>query len=122
MADKMSSRERMIAALDHRKLDHVSLSFMLFNGLKSVSMDYVNFIQRQIDMGLDVFVELPPRPPVVVNDYYNLHGIPVSYHPSVVVNEWVERFPDENDPIMVKEYNTPAGILHTEVRQTDDWR
>ena len=122
MAEKMSSRERMIAALDCREPDHVPLSFMLFNGLKSISKDYVDFIQRQIDMGLDVFVELPPRPPVVVNDYYNLHGIPVSYHPSVVVNEWIERFPDEDDPIMIKEYQTPAGTLRTEVRQTDDWR
>ena len=122
MEDKMSSRERMIAALDHREPDHVPLSFMLFNGLKSISTDYFDFIQRQIDMGLDVFVELPPRPPVVVNDYYNLHGIPVSYHPSVVVNEWIERFPDEHDPIMIKEYQTPAGTLRTEVRQTADWR
>lgn len=122
MADKMSSRERILAAFDHREPDHVPLSFMLFNGLKSISKDYVDFIQRQIDMGLDVFVELPPRPPVVVNDYYNLHGIPVSYHPSVVVNEWIERFPDEHHPIMIKEYQTPAGTLRTEVQQTADWR
>jgi hypothetical protein len=122
MADKMTSRERMIAALDHRELDHIPLSFMLFNGLKSISMDYVDFIQRQCDMGLDAFVELPPRPPVVVNDYYNLHGIPVNYHPSVIVKEWIERLPDEEEPLMIKEYNTPAGTLRTEVRQTDDWR
>ena len=122
MAEKMSSRERMLAALDHRKPDHTPCSFMLFNGLKSISKDYEDFIQRQIDMGLDVFVELPPRPHVVVNDYYNLHGIPVRYHPSVAVKEWIERFPDEENPIMIKEYKTPAGTLRTEVRQTGDWR
>ena len=122
MAEKMSSRERIIAVLDHREPDHIPLSFMLFNGLKSISQDYVDFIQRQVEMGLDVCVELPPRPPGVINDYYNLRGIPVSYHPSVVVNEWVERFPDEHEPIMVKEYKTPEGVLRTEVRQTDDWR
>jgi hypothetical protein len=122
MVDEMSSRERMIAALDHRQADHIPLSFMLFNGLKSISNSYLDFIQRQIELGLDVFVELPPRPPVVANDYYNLHGIPVNYHPSVSIREWIERFPDEDDPVMIKEYSTPAGMLRTEVRQTDDWR
>ena len=122
MSVKMSSRERMLAALNCRQPDHVPLSFMLFNGLKTISNSYLDFIQRQIDLGLDVFIELPARPPVVVNDYYNLHGIPVSYHPSVAIKEWNEWFSDEDDPIMVKEYATPAGILRTEVRQTDDWR
>jgi hypothetical protein len=122
MVLKMTSRERMIAALDCREPDRVPLSFMLFNGLKSTSTDYKDFIQRQLEMGLDAFVELPPRPPVVVNDHYNLHGIPVNYHPSVVINEWIEHIEDEEDPIMIKEYKTPAGTLRTEVRQTEDWR
>jgi len=73
-------------------------------------------------MGLDTFVQIPPRPPVVVNDYYNLHGLPVSYDPRVKIIEWVERIQGEEWPIMVKEYQTPAGTLRAEVRQTDDWR
>jgi len=65
---------------------------------------------------------LPPRPPLVVNDYYNLHGLPVSYDPRVEVRECLEEPPGESVPLMVKEYHTPGGVLRTEVRQTPDWR
>jgi hypothetical protein len=95
---------------------------MIYGGLKGRCSTYVEFIERQIEMGLDTFVELPPRPPVVENDHYNLHGLPVSYDPAVTIKEWIEEQPDETDPIMVKEYHTPAGVLRAEVRQTDDWR
>jgi uroporphyrinogen-III decarboxylase len=120
--NKMSSRERMLAALNCQHPDHVPCSFMIYGGLKGRCKTYVEFIERQIKMGLDTFVELPPRPPVVVNDHYNLHGLPVSYDPTVTIKEWIEEQPGETDPIMVKEYHTPAGMLRAEVRQTDDWR
>lgn len=118
----MSSRQRMLTALDRGEPDSIPLSFMMFNGLKSKSNDYLDFLQKQMAMGLDTFVELPPRPPVVVNDYYNLHGIPVNYDPVVEINEWIEHPADESHPLMIKEYHTPAGVLRTEVRQTEDWR
>jgi len=118
----MSSRQRMLAALNCQEPDHPPCSFMLYKGLKSTCRDYAEFVERQVELGLDAFVELPPRPPVVVNDYYNLHGLPVSYDPRVEVREWNERQPDEQWPIMVKEYHTPDGVLRAEVRQTDDWR
>lgn len=119
---RTSSRDRMLAAIHRQKSDHAPCSFMLFNALKSSSDDYIHFIERQLEMGLDAFVEIPPRPPVVVNDYYNLHGLPVSYDKRVEIEEWIERPEDEHWPIMVKEYHTPAGTLRTEVRQNDDWR
>ena len=118
----MSSRDRMLVALNGGESDHPPCCFMLFNELKSTCRDYAEFIERQIEMGLDTYVELPPRPPVVVNDHYNLHGLPVSYDPRVKTEEWIEQPPDEDRPVMVKEYHTPAGILRTEVRQTKDWR
>ncbi len=120
--NQMSSRERMLTTLNCQEPDHVPCSFMIFGGLKSRCGSYIEFIERQIEMGLDTFVELPPRPPEVVNDYYNLHGLPVSYDPCVTVKEWTEDQPDENVPIMIKEYYTPAGVLRVEVRQTKDWR
>jgi hypothetical protein len=117
----MTSRERMLTALSAREPDHVPCSFMLFNGLKSTCADYAEFIERQVALGLDAYVQLPTRPPVVVNDHYNLHGLPVSYNPKVKLKEWVEARSEGNDPILVKEYLTPAGTLRTEVRQTEDW-
>lgn len=119
---EMTSRERMLAAIERRELDHVPCSFMIFGALKSKSREYKDFILKQLEMGLDAFVQIPPRPPVVVNDYYNLYGLPVSYDPQVKITEWVERVEGEEWPIMVKEYQTPAGTLRAEVRQTDDWR
>jgi len=112
----------MLAALNREEADHVPCSFMIFGALKEHCRSYAEFVDRQVEMGLDAFVELPPRPPVVVNDYYNLHGLPVSHDPRVGVTEWVEEQPGEFWPIMVKEYHTPGGVLRTEVRQTDDWR
>jgi len=119
---KMSSRQRMLAALDRQEPDHAPCSFMLYGGLKSTCRDYAEFVERQVVLGLDTFVDLPMRPPVVVNDHYNLHGLPVSYDPRVTTTEWIEQRAGEEWPIMVKEYHTPAGALRAEVRQTDDWR
>jgi hypothetical protein len=95
---------------------------MLYNGLKSTCADYLEFIQKQIDLGLDTYVQIPPRPPVVINDSYNLHGLPVSYHPSVQIEEWIELLDHERYPVLYKEYHTPAGILRAEVFQDDEWR
>ncbi len=122
MTTQMTSCQRMLAALNCKPVDHTPCSFMMFKGLKNACHDELEFYQRQLEMGVDVVVELPPRPPVVVNDHYNLHGLPVSYHPSVQIKSWVEKTNCENPLLMVKEYHTPAGILRAEVRQTDDWR
>jgi len=118
----MSSRQRMLAALSGQKTEIVPCSFMLFNALKTESTDYLDFIQHQLDLGLDAYVQIPPRPMVVKNDYYNLHGLPVSYHPDVTVNEWKEVQEAQTYPILIKEYHTPAGTLRAEIRQDDEWR
>ncbi|MGQ9683102.1 MAG: uroporphyrinogen decarboxylase family protein [Anaerolineae bacterium] len=117
-----SSRERILAALSGEEPDHVPCAFMIFGALKDRCRSYAEYIERQVEMGLDAFVELPPRPPVVVNDWYNLHGLPVRHDPRAEIREWLERRPEEPVPVMVKEYRTPAGVLRTEVRQTADWR
>jgi len=112
----------MLAALGCGEPDHTPCCFMLFNALKAGCRDYKEFIEKQVEMGLDAYVELPPRPPVVVNDHYNLHGLPVSYDPRVEIKEWIERDAGADHPLMIKEYHTPAGILRAEVYQTGDWR
>ncbi len=119
---KFSSRQRMLAALSGQEPDHVPCSFMLFNGLKAECTDYLDFIRRQLDLGMDAYVQIPPRPPVVKNDYYNLHGLPVSYNSQVEVREWKELDDGQAYPILVKEYVTPAGTLRAEVLQDEGWR
>jgi hypothetical protein len=117
-----SPRDTMLAALNNEDINHVPCSFMLYKGLLEKSTDYLDFLTKQIDLGLQPYAMIPPRPPVVVNDHYNLHGIPVHLDPAVKIEEWIENRPGETSPIMVKEYRTPAGTLRTEVRQTEDWR
>ena len=71
----MTSRQRMLAALSGQKPDYVPCSFMLFKGLWNKSATYLDFIQKQLDLGLDPFVQIPPRTPGQVSDCYNRAGI-----------------------------------------------
>jgi hypothetical protein len=112
----------MLAAITGGDVDHVPCSFMMYRGLWERCATYEEFIERQIELGLDTFVQLPPRPPGIRNDWYNLHGLPVSHDPSVRVRESIEQLPGETYPLMIKEYATPAGTLRAEVWQTPDWR
>jgi len=116
----MSSRDRLLAVLNHQTPDHIPCAFMLYGALHSSSRDYLDFIDCQLALWLDTFVELPPRAPFTSNDHYNLHGLPVSFHPAVSIREF--KLPGKDEPLLVKEYHTPAGTLTCEVRQTDDWR
>lgn len=117
-----TSRQRMLAAIDRKEVDHTPCSFMLFAGLWAVSADYLAYIQSQLDMGLDAYVQIPPRQPGLMNDTYNLHGLPVRFDPRVQIQEWTDNRPDQRYPVLVKVYHTPAGSLRTEVARTDDWR
>lgn len=118
----ISSRERMLAALNCQTPDHPPCSFMIFGALLQRAGSYLDFIRQQLAMGLDAAVMIPPRPPVVRNDHYNLYGLPVSYHPKVWVEERVLHPDGAADPLLVKVYHTPAGDLTAKVHQTSDWR
>ncbi|MFW5713580.1 MAG: uroporphyrinogen decarboxylase family protein [Brevefilum sp.] len=122
MNKTFSSRERMLAALNCQTPDHTPCSFMIFGALLKQSDSYLNFVQRQLDLGLDATIMLPLRQPIVRNDHYNLYGLPVSYDPEVRIEEQTIHVDSEELPVMVKTYHTPAGDLTTRVRQTEDWR
>ena len=122
MNSLLSTREKILAAMNREPGWPVPCSFMLFKGLLTKSSSYLDFLSRQLDLGLEPYAMLPPRPPVLENDSYNLHGMPVHFHPSVQVKEWIENRESEVFPVIVKEYHTPAGTLRAEVRQTEDWR
>jgi len=59
MADEMSSRERMLAALNGKKPDHIPLAFMIFTALEErlekegKGGDQAAFIEAQMELGLD---------------------------------------------------------------------
>ena len=122
MSNPPSSRDRMLAALSCQTPDHPPCSFMIFGALHQRADTYLDFVERELDLGLDAFVMLPQRPPIIQNDHYNLHGLPVTYHPDVSVEEQVVQSSEGSEPVMVKTYHTPAGDLTARVRQTEDWR
>ena len=121
MSISVTARDRLLAALDHREPDRVPCAFMLFAGLRDRSRSHEEFIEEQLRMGLDAFVMLPPFQPGEVNDHRDLPGLPVNFDPRVTVKEWVEHPVGEDQPLMIKEYSTPGGVLRAEVWQTDDW-
>jgi hypothetical protein len=97
---------------------------MIFAALRNQCNDQLEFVERQVEMGLDTFVGFPVRPARRNRDTSeqgDLHGLPVRFAPEVQLREWREDPPGERYPILHREYTTPAGKLHTAVNRTEDW-
>ncbi len=107
MADTLSSRERMLTALGGGTPDHVPCCFSAFSSLRHRCADQREYVERQIEMGLDVAIGVGTPGP--------------GQHPDVTTREWVEDDPSEEYPVLHKEYETPGGVLHTEVLKSEDW-
>ncbi len=107
MIDRFSSRDRILAALECREVDYVPCCFSAFQSLRQQCTDQADFLDRQLEMGLDVAVTVPT--------------MPIRHDPRVRIREWREDLPDELYPILHKEYETPAGTLRTAVSASEDW-
>jgi hypothetical protein len=107
MGDSISPRERMLTALACREPDHVPCCFSAFSILRERCADGREFVERQLEMGLDAAVVVSTPSPRM--------------DPRVKVQEWRERAGGGPYPVIHKEYVTPAGTLHTAVRETEDW-
>ncbi len=107
MKKKFSSRERMLATLESRKTNYIPCSFMIFTAMEQKCKNQFEFIEKQMELGLDVKVELSE--------------LPFRFHPEVKIKEWKEITKEEKHPLLHKEYITPAGRLTTIVRKTEDW-
>jgi len=105
MERKYSSRERMLTALENKKSSYIPCSFMIFSALEEKCKDQFEFIERQLELGLDTKVELPE--------------LPFRFHPEVKVKEWKQR--TKSGYLLHKEYQTPSGKLNSIVRKTEDW-
>jgi uroporphyrinogen-III decarboxylase len=107
MADSMTSRDRMMAALDCRAPDYTPCCFSAFQSLEHRCRSAREFVERQVEMGLDVAVRVP--------------SLPVRHDPRVTTREWRDDEGDGPYPILHKEYATPAGLLQVTVAKSDDW-
>lgn len=122
MQNKLSSRERLMAAIECREPDYVPLCFMIFSALRRKCKDQYEFVEKQLELGLDAFIELPMDPPKTQSEHTDLHGLPVRFDPGVHIKEWKEEATGEKDPLLYKEYKTPSGTLRAVIRKAEDWQ
>jgi len=127
MAGAMSSRERLLAALNRKQPDHVPLAFMIFTALderlaRKQKGGPAAAVEAQLELGLDAFVDLRTFAPYVDEiGHSDAPGFPVRFAEGVETRAWAETPEDRRYPVLHKEYLTPSGTLSVAVDQTDDW-
>ena len=118
---QLTSRERMLRALNRQQADHIPCCFMSFTALRrQCREDLYQLVLAEQAMGLDSFLFLPTSPRPERLDHPDLRGLPVQFDPAVETREWREDVPGDY-PRLHREYTTPAGKLQTSVRLTEDW-
>lgn len=107
----MTSKERMLAALNHGRVDYVPCSFMMFSNLYERCKTEDEYIEEELKLGLDACVHVGH-----LNHRMHEEGI---LHPDVKYNEWVDEV--EGVKYFCRELDTPKGPLTARVRQHDGW-
>ena len=107
MKEKFNSRERMLSALENRASDYIPCCFMIFTALAKKCKNQFEFLEKQLELGLDIKVALPE--------------LPFRFHKEVKTREWKELLNNEKYPLLHKEYTTPEGKLTSIISKTDDW-
>jgi len=107
----VTSRERVLAAIEHRPVDRVPLCFegICHGTVRCVNARYPDPLQRArhyLALGVDHALRV---------------SAPSSLPADVEVRQWEEQQPDEPTPVLVKEYSTSRGVLRQVVRKTPDY-
>jgi len=106
---RMTSRERMLAALRRQEVDYVPCCPFFSPSLKGPQYTWkgrADSLDRVVNgLGLDGFVGV---------------GVEASWHPDVRARTWAEERPGERWPVLHKEIATPRGPLTAAIRVTDD--
>jgi uroporphyrinogen-III decarboxylase len=121
MSEKLTSRERLLRALRHQETDYVPCSFMSFTAMRGRCQDPYEVCLKELAMGLDSYLFVPPTWRNQRPNHPDLRGLPVRLPLGVETELWIETLPGEEFPVLHKEYRTPVGTLTTQVRKTDDW-
>jgi hypothetical protein len=101
----------MLTAIEGGVPDYTPCSFMLFYILYEACKTDAEFVERQLELGLDAFVH-------VGHLNRNLHRYG-ALDPCVTYSEWVEH--DADPPLYCRKLETPAGILTGKYRQREGW-
>jgi uroporphyrinogen-III decarboxylase len=111
----LSSRERLLCAMRRQAADHVPLWNLWRN--RDIPFRYTTQTERaEAVLGLGLDDTLLLQPPLNKTEHYDANRVPD-------VTTRVQRVQAEGEryPLLIKEYETPAGQLRQVVRQTEDW-
>jgi len=105
MTEKLSSRDRLLHAINHREPDHVPLYLKWWHRpylstKKDAWKDQLERVEKVLNLGLDDAVGFEP---------------PLFLAEGVEIRRWRE------GSLLFKEYRTPKGNLRQVVRRTEDW-
>jgi len=113
---RLTSRDRLLRALNLEVPDHIPCCFMSFSALRGRhDGDRYEVAKAQQAMGLDAMLFIPSAPRRDRPEHPDLRGLPVRYSPQVEIKEWGEK------GLLHRAYVTPDGTLTTSVRLSEDW-
>ena len=118
----LSSKERVLLAINHQEPDHVPLTFKTGYGggyfqSPFSGRDYMrNRSWRNEYERVEILLELGTDP------FFRFHFRPLQLSPDVKIRTWREPSPQGEDyPLLFKEYHTPKGVLRQVIRLMPDW-
>jgi uroporphyrinogen-III decarboxylase len=101
----MTSKERMLTSIRGEKPDHTPCSFMAFFNLQRQYPSDVEFLTKQVGMGLDAFAQVGYLAP--------------SLHPAATEKTWTTR--EGKETVFHRRIDTPKGPLTQQVVQESGW-
>ena len=117
----LTSRERMLRAINHQEVDHTPCCFMSFTALrKRCSEDMFRLAKAELGLGLDSMLFIPSLPSHQRPEHPYLRGLPVRFDPAVRTTMKQGKTEGGRETLL-REYNTPAGILTNSIELSEDW-
>jgi uroporphyrinogen-III decarboxylase len=107
----MNSRERFLSVLENKPVDYIPCSFMLFFNLYNQCQSELEYITREVELGLDAHVHVGH-----LNHTMHLTG---TLHPQAKYREWTEV--EDGVKYFCRRIETPKGPLTSRVKQWDGW-
>ena len=107
----MNSRERFLSAIENKPVDYIPCSFMLFFNLYENCKTELEYITREVELGLDAHVHVGH-----LNHTMHLTG---NLHPDARYFEWIEE--SEGVKFFCRRIDTPKGPLTSRIKQWDGW-
>jgi uroporphyrinogen decarboxylase len=111
MTDKLSSKERLLSAINHSEADHVPFCQKFWQR---------KYLSNHADGWRDQFERIAKTTRLGLDDTVGF-DIPRAFSPEVKITRRKETLPGESHAFLFQEYETPKGTLKQIVNQTTDW-